>query len=335
MDFPKYLKSNKTGRIGLNILSKIVEKELGWVTRLNHQEDDFGIDAFLDVIIDGYITGKSIAIQVKSGNSYFVSLDSANWKFKGEIRHLNYYLNHDIPVLIVLVNVDTEIAYWELCKIEYVDLHENSWTMPIPKDQQISSLHIEQLLNLVPKTVNYVSQLEDYWLGNKLLSDIERLLILVGKDDIKEMNYRPLIDLIKRICSNKYHLSKFKENIEIGICGFDDDSRELYQVPEVKKWMSNIFKHVLGLTYFVTKDKYSQFLKVLVFSCVEMQTIDKNSQEGSVWVEFDKKYLEGIFEIIFNDLNEFTDSFELSEQINKEISYNLVKCIMGSEPFEL
>jgi hypothetical protein len=335
MDLPKHLNSNKTGRIGLSILTKIVEKELGWVVRVNHQEDDFGVDAFLDIIIDGYITGKSIAVQVKSGASYLVELNSEHWKFRGEKKHLNYYLNHDVPVLIILVDIENEIAYWELCKVEYVELNEKSWTMPIPKDQKVSLLQREKLLKFVPKTVDYVSQLEDFWLGNKLLSNSNRLLIYLGRDDIEDLNYRPLVDLIGRICSNKHHLSKFRENIEIGIHGFDADSRELYEIPEIKNWMVGIFEHVPGLTYFLTNNEYSQFLKVYVFSRVKLEIIDKNLQEGKVWVEFDNKYLEEIFNTIFNDLNEFTDEFEMSEEINKEISNNLVKCITGKGLFDV
>jgi hypothetical protein len=329
MDLPKYLDSNKTGRNGFNVLTKIIEKELGWIVRTNHQEDDFGIDAFLDIIIDGYVTGKSIGIQIKSGASYLISLDADNWKFKGEKKHLNYYLNHDIPVLIILVDVEAEIAYWELCRIEYVELHGNIWTMPIPKNQKVSSLQKDEILKLVPKTIDYVSQLEEYWAGTKLLSEIDRLFIFVGKDEIQETNYQPLTNLINRICSNKHHLSIFKENIEIGIHGFDDDERELYQIPEIKDWITNIFNHVPGLTYFLANDEYSHFLKIFAFSLAQLQTIDKDLQEGKVWVDFDNKYLEDIFNILFQDLNDFTEAFKMSEQINTEISGNLAKCITG------
>ena len=38
----------------------------------NHKENDFGIDAFIDVIAEfGQVTGKTIAAQVKTGSSYF------------------------------------------------------------------------------------------------------------------------------------------------------------------------------------------------------------------------------------------------------------------------
>jgi hypothetical protein len=284
MDLPKYIDTNKKGRNGLNILTKIVESELGWIVRPNHQEDDFGIDAFFDIIIDGYVTGKSIAIQLKSGKSYLKELDIENWNFKGEMKHLNYYLNHDIPVLIILVDIESEIAYWEICKVEYVSLHETNWTMPIPINQQIRLSQKEELLKYVPETVDYVSQLDEYWIVNKHLYESGRLCILAGKDDIIEMYYQPLIDLISRICSNKHHFSKFRENIEIGIYGFDNDSRELYQIPEIKKWITNIFNNVPGLTYFLANDEYSQFLKVFVFSSVKLINFDKGLKKDKVWV---------------------------------------------------
>lgn len=329
MDLPKYIDSNKKGRDGLNILTKIVEAELGWIVRPNHQEDDFGIDAFFDVIIDGYVTGKSIAIQLKSGKSYFKELNAENWFFKGEKKHLNYYLNHDIPVLIILVDIEHEKAYWEICKVEYVDLHEKFWTMPVPKTQLITLSQKEELLKLIPETVDYVSQLDEYWKGNKLLSEGARLCIFAGKDDIKELNYQPLIDLISRICSNKYHFTKFRENIEIGIHGFDNDSRELYQIPEIKNWITEIFNNVPGLTYFLANDEYCQFLKVFVFSLVKLINIDKGLKKDKVWVEIDSKDLKPVFDILFADLNEFTEAFDLSMDINREISNNLAKCITG------
>ena len=111
MDYPQYIQSNRTARLGLNILTDVVERELGWIVRPNHQENDWGIDVYFDVVSDGFVTGKSIAVQLKSGNSYLREMDRDFWCFTGERKHLNYYLNHDIPVLVVLVDVDHEIAY--------------------------------------------------------------------------------------------------------------------------------------------------------------------------------------------------------------------------------
>jgi hypothetical protein len=327
MDFPKYSSSQKKGRNGLNIVTKIVENELGWIVRQNHQEDDYGIDAYIDVIIDGYITGKSIAIQIKSGSSYLRELDYDFWNFIGEKKHLNYYLNHDIPVLIVLVDLENEIAYWEACKKEYISLNGATWSMPIPKKQQINADHKDNLVRYTSQIVDYLSQLERYWSENASLSEFGRICIFAGKKEIRQMKYMPFIKLLERICSNKYLISRYRGNIEIGIHGYDDDSRELYQIDEVKNWAIHIFKNVPGLSYFLANDEKAQFLKIFLYSSITIEKLDAKSEQKRIWIEFESQELEGVFNVLFADLNDFTEAFEIDEEVNKQISYSIAECL--------
>ena len=116
MKLPKYDGPAKKGEEGATIVKAIVEEDLKWIFRKNHQENDFGIDAYIDLITDkNYVTGKSIAIQIKTGDSYFKEQNETGWIFRGKLKHLNYYLNHDIPVIIVLVDDQNKSAYWCLC----------------------------------------------------------------------------------------------------------------------------------------------------------------------------------------------------------------------------
>lgn len=332
MDYPKYVKSNKTGRDGFNILAKVVEQELGWVVRRNHQEDDFGIDAYFDIAINEYITGKSIAVQIKSGDSYLKDTNNDFWNFTGERKHLNYYLNHDIPVLIVLVDTTNEVAYWEVCKVEYISLlNDTTWSMVIPKKQQINISQKEELIKHVSKTIDYVSHYEAYWSENKILSDHDYICIFAGKDDIEEKNYIPLVELINRISSNKMLLSHYKERIEIGIHGYDEDNRELYEIKETQDWISNIFIKVPGLSYFLANHKDSHFLKLFLLSIVESTVITRKRIGERYSTQYDPKELEKVFNILFADLNDFTDFYSIGEDINREITKNIAECITGQQ----
>lgn len=329
MELPKYNKSNNTGRNGLNLLTKIIEDELGWIVRPTHQEDDFGIDAYIDVIIDGQVTGKSIAIQIKAGKSYLKELTPDLWNFVGERKHLNYYFNQDISVLIIIVDLNKEVAYWEACEIENILLAGESWSMPVPKKQQINFNQKDKLLKYTSKTVDYVSQLEQYWNKNKTLSEFDKICIFVGKEDIEQMNYQPLINLINRICSNKLLLSRHKTNIEIGIHGYDSDERELYQIAEVKKWIANVFGNVSGLTYFLVNDENAQFLKLFVLSIIRFQISNKSQKSNKFFVEYESKELKKVFDILFSDLNSFTEAFEIEQEVNEQISSAIARCITG------
>lgn len=331
MELPKYNKSNKTGREGLNLLATIVESELGWMVRPTHQEDDFGIDAYIDVIIDGYVTGKSIAIQVKAGKSYLKEITPDLWSFVGERKHLNYYLNQDISVLIIIVDLNNKVAYWEACEIGNILLNGESWSMPVPKKQQINSFQKDKLLKYTSKTVDYVAQLEQYWNENKILSEFNKICIFVGKEDIEQMNYQPLIDLKNRICSNKLLLSRYKTNIEIGIHGYDSDKRELYQIAEVRDWIANVFNNVSGLTYFLTNDKNAIFLKLFILSIIQFQISNKLHKSKKIYIKYESKDLKNVFNILYSDLNSFTEAFEIDEEVNEQISNAIANCIIGNE----
>ncbi|WP_162341169.1 DUF4365 domain-containing protein [Cyclobacterium salsum] len=335
MDLPKYKRSNQTGRKGLNELKIIVEEQLGWILRPNHQEDDFGIDGYLDIIDGENVSGKSIAFQSKTGQSYLNELDENHWLFRDSFEHLNYYLNLDIPVLIILVDDVNKIVYWEICKGEYTSRTGQSWTIPIPKNQQLNSESKTALRNLVSRTVDYTSQLESYWDGNKLLTDSGHILLIVERDDIIDLNYDPLIEFLTRACSNKQLLAHLCEKIEIGIHGYDNQTKELHEIEGVRIWVRQIFFRVPGLTYFLCNHEYSQFLKLFMFCQIEFDIVP-NSQinVGKIIrkkVTFETNQLKNIFTVIFSDLNDFTETFKIDLKINERISKNILKCLSGEE----
>lgn len=330
MDYPQYIQSNRTARLGLNILTDVVERELGWIVRPNHQENDWGIDVYLDVVSDGFVTGKSIAVQLKSGNSYLREMDRDFWCFTGERKHLNYYLNHDIPVLVVLVDVDHEIAYWEACKVEYISsINDTSWSMPIPKRQQVNGTQKEELVKYVSKNIDYVSHFEVYWAGNAILSDGDFAFIVSGKEEIQKKNYTPLADLIKRISSNKILLSHYRERVEISIHGYEDDNRELYEIEEVQSWVKDVFFHVPGLSYFLINNDQSHFLKLFFLSNIPNAVTVRIQRGERYFISYSSETICKVLEILFHDLNSFTRRKGLGEEIACEISKHMAECLTG------
>lgn len=76
-------------------------------------EHDFGVDLHLEVTDErGDATGRLIAIQVKSGESYFSHAHPDGWWFYVSDRHRRYWLNHSLPVVLALHNATTKTTYW-------------------------------------------------------------------------------------------------------------------------------------------------------------------------------------------------------------------------------
>jgi hypothetical protein len=74
---------------------------------------DVGVDGNLEyVTADGFATGRIVALQVKSGRSYFAHPSGRGWKFYAEAKHRNYWESFPLPVLLVLHDPDSGASYW-------------------------------------------------------------------------------------------------------------------------------------------------------------------------------------------------------------------------------
>ena len=129
MDTPK---SSVTGDIGVALVQVIVGDQLGWIVRPQLHADR-GIDAHIEVIQDDKATGRLLALQIKSGESWFSDSTSDEIVFRPKAKHVKYWLGHSLPVAVVLVDVKEKSAYWQLVTKETVTSTGKGWKMTIPK----------------------------------------------------------------------------------------------------------------------------------------------------------------------------------------------------------
>ena len=85
---------------------------LGWLFREQFLHD-YGIDAQVEIARDNKPTGDLIAIQVKSGASYFSERTEASIIYRPDNKHIEYWMRHCLPVIVVLYHPEEEILYWE------------------------------------------------------------------------------------------------------------------------------------------------------------------------------------------------------------------------------
>lgn len=335
MDLPNRSKNSKTGKSGLTILTSIVENKLGWLLRPTHQEEEFGIDAYIDIVTkQGQVTGKSIAVQVKSGQSYFKEKNKFGWIYYGEMRHLNYYLNNEIPIIIVLVNIEKEKAFWALCDPGQTEKSGNRWRLTIPFNQPLDSKSKEELLKYVSPIIDYVSQLEQYWGRVKLLKSAQ-LFFVVGKKEILNRDYSPLSNAFNKLAQNTELLYTHQEKIDIWIHGYDDDPRELFEIKEVRDWIGNSLLNIPGLAFFLENKERAVFLKLILYCKVKLNII-KGSEHyvnGILRRKVDYKIsdISQVLKEMFQNLNTFCSLNKIPLNLIEEISNNITDYLSGGE----
>ena len=128
---------SRTGRIGVTGTQLLFER-LGWIFR-EQTIEDYGIDAQVEIVENSIATGKLIAVQIKSGESYFKEQTSDGIVFRGSVEHLEYWQKHSLPVIIVLYSDSEGIAYWESVNSHTVKKTKKGWKLIVPFLQQIDT----------------------------------------------------------------------------------------------------------------------------------------------------------------------------------------------------
>jgi hypothetical protein len=145
-----------TGEMALALLSYQVINKLGWLFRAQPTLDH-GIDAHAELSIDGEPAGRILAIQSKGGPSYFRKPTKGGWYHPVSARHATYWLNHSLPVVVVLVDLESEICYWAHVTTQSLMKTGQNYKILVPQDQQIPVAGV-QWRDLVDSTFDYADQ---------------------------------------------------------------------------------------------------------------------------------------------------------------------------------
>jgi hypothetical protein len=101
--------TDETDREGIGVCQVLVTR-LGVVFR-EQSTSDFGVDAQVEMKRGGRPTGRLVGLQIKSGPSYFDEPYEDGWIFRPKEKHVPYWLNHSLPVYVLLVKLDMMTVY--------------------------------------------------------------------------------------------------------------------------------------------------------------------------------------------------------------------------------
>lgn len=124
---------------GVTYVASMVTDELQWIFR-EQPKADFGIDAQVEMLMDdGSVTGLLLALQIKAGASYFKEPKADGWIYRPAEKHVTYWQNHCLPVIIILVDVEHKKAYWQVVSDRTLTKSKkDGWKVLIPKQQELS-----------------------------------------------------------------------------------------------------------------------------------------------------------------------------------------------------
>ena len=138
--YPKVDAAFSQERLGVNAVAAFAAaNNLIW--RENNSKD-VGIDGHLEYVNEaGMATGRMIALQIKSGPSFFRHDDGESWRFYPEEKHRTYWERFPVPVIVVLHKPDTGESFWIDVRHAYRrGAQDEAVAISVSKNQTLSSI---------------------------------------------------------------------------------------------------------------------------------------------------------------------------------------------------
>jgi len=189
------MKNSNIERIGVYKVGLFFLEELKWIER-EQPISDHGIDMQLEIVEEDKVTGILIGLQIKSGESYLKERKDNNIIYRSNnLRHLEYWENHSLPILIIIHNPKNNKLYWQSIASKNANIvtSPKSWKMTIPLEQKLTSSSKEDILNECFNFDNY-QIIEENNISNSLQIKYTAKIIITAKEKY----------IIKRIIKNVY-----------------------------------------------------------------------------------------------------------------------------------
>ncbi len=292
------MRDSNTERIGIYATALIFTKDLKWIFR-EQPIVDVGIDALIEETISSNPTGQFIAAQIKSGEGNF-HVGPNHWTYYVSQVHYHYWLNFNLPVVIIGYFPKTEKAFWEVVNEEKLKKTKTQWKIQIPKSKELNSSSIKDLTDLIKGNTqdDFISRFL-----NGEVTDLEFNDILSSANFFKVAR-----ESISRIAELITELGKIANRNTQQIGGFADKGYTEFD----KRVMRSIKKYSLSMNSVRIKlDK-----EVLVFS--KNYSIGIRAYEKILYLNF---HFNKDYKVLNDYYLSLVDLFETSKNTIDQMKY--------------
>ncbi len=328
MLFPKRTSAQKSGEVGVNVVSKIVTDNLEMIFRRIPQEHDFGLDAYIDFVSKkGFVTGGSVGVQIKYGQSYFKEKTPDGYWYSGSIADLNYFLNQANPIFIFLVQASPEEVFWAEFDANYLHKSGRNWKIFVPKSNTLRTNFSQRMRDLCVAS-DFSSSVRDHLAYKAAITKLTTapgmsMHIGIRKESIEQCDTSGLLAYFEGLKGTKKSMRRSQGKVSFFVKGYDEDPRELFEIPEVVSYFEKLEPEVKYWFYFLSTDKLTSSLQTLMAILCRAKLKNGPDDEHLI-LNFDDGVQAKFFERNFLWLNEVTEFLGLAMEENKRISEDVL-----------
>jgi len=141
----------------------------------------------------------------------------------------------------------------------------------------------------------------------------------IDRKDIEAKNIGNALEFLTELLCAREIVMSMKDKVEFSVHGYDDDPRELYEIPEVLEFLRQLDE--VWPYWMLFQHPNHSWLQIL---CICLSNGKKNNQG---FLEFDSDLLSKNMNRWFLALNELSHKFAISLEINKAVSEKAMRIL--------
>jgi hypothetical protein len=138
------------------------------------------------------------------------------------------------------------------------------------------------------------------------------LLVGVSRVQAETHDVATIVSILRSVLYDAETVRAFQGKVSLGFDGYDDDPREVYEIPEVRRFVSALDAEFPYWFYFLITD--NEILKTITFC---MCQITKPSPGR---IKLEPNELQNFIVHHFEALNQLCETFGIEDDINQQIS---------------
>jgi hypothetical protein len=147
--------------------------------------------------------------------------------------------------------------------------------------------------------------------------------IVIDKKAIENMDFSMIKQYIEDRDFDETLLYEAVGKLDISFYGYDNDPREIYEIPEIQNWVkASMLEEKIPWFFFLSTAPTSQSLKALAY-CFIAEPVEVEG--GGMRFQPLKKNLRDFAIVNFSNMNDFMKNHSLTSSINAAITDNVNK----------
>jgi len=126
--------------------------------------------------------------------------------------------------------------------------------------------------------------------------ELDLLVIEARRRDVERNNINPVLEILNDLLT-PVNAKQYFEKVELCVSGYDNDPKELCEIPEVRKYMSDLDSQFPYWFYFITKLSLS--LSFITFSLCQFEKNEAGEihLDPSVLIRFMERHFKAVNEL--------------------------------------